>query len=105
MQCKATFDPDGSYSGRLATWTDTTRPCTQWQGITCSAAWRITGIDLSAQGLAGTLCFLLRDLSELVNLRFNNNSFTGGSCNHAVRLWPTSGWVACGAGGAMQCLP
>jgi hypothetical protein len=76
MQCKPYLDPDGTYSGRLATWSATTRPCTDWQGITC-AAWRITGIDLSAQGLGGSLCRELRDLPELVTVKFNNNSFTG----------------------------
>jgi hypothetical protein len=93
MQCKPTFDPDGTYSGRLATWTATTRPCTDWQGITC-AAWRVTGIDLSAQGLGGSLCFLLRDLSELVTLRFNNNSFTGGHWLNRGLGEPMSGRAA-----------
>lgn len=68
-----------------ATWTTTwnlsTTVSSSWKGITISTVAgesRVTGLNLGANNLVGTLPKELGQLSELKNLVLNNNLLTGG---------------------------
>lgn len=63
-----------SQSGVLASWNKSTSYCS-WEGVTCGKRhrWRVVALDLSFQGLAGTISPAIGTLTFLqsLNLSFN----------------------------------
>ena len=61
-------------------WTNNTNwlggPVSSWEGVTVSGG-RVTGLDLSANGLTGSLPAELGDLSALTSLDVSSNGLTG----------------------------
>ncbi|XP_004295582.1 PREDICTED: probable LRR receptor-like serine/threonine-protein kinase At3g47570-like [Fragaria vesca subsp. vesca] len=65
----------------------TTTPVCNWVGITCGARHhRVTHLNISYFGLAGTVPPELGNLSFLVDLDFTNNSFYGSLPQELARL-------------------
>ncbi|XP_059436695.1 probable LRR receptor-like serine/threonine-protein kinase At3g47570 [Corylus avellana] len=68
-------------------WSINTSVC-NWIGITCgSKHHRVTALNLSYMGLAGTIPPLMGNLSFLVKLSVTNNSFHGSIPNELARLY------------------
>ncbi|XP_020677529.1 receptor-like protein 7 isoform X1 [Dendrobium catenatum] len=59
--------------------------CCNWEGVTCDEWSRVISLDLSNQGLDGTINPSLFNLTSLRTLNFATNSFFGNSI-------PDSGW-------------
>ena len=63
-------------------WTDNTNWLVEldhcsWSGVTCMVGGIVTDLDLSNNGLNGTLPITLGDLTSLSSLSLNNNQLTG----------------------------
>jgi serine/threonine protein kinase/Leucine-rich repeat (LRR) protein len=66
------------HSGVLESWNQSTSYCS-WEGITCGKrhAWRVVALDLSSQGLAGTISPAVGNLTFLRLLNLSYNSLQG----------------------------
>ncbi|KAM7477808.1 hypothetical protein LguiA_026021 [Lonicera macranthoides] len=76
LQLKNTLKFDSSYSTKLVQWNHHTKDCCLWEGITCSKAGHVTGLDLSGEFIYGGIdnsrsLFSLRFLQSL-NLAYND---------------------------------
>ncbi|XP_048544531.1 putative receptor-like protein kinase At3g47110 [Triticum urartu] len=67
-----TQDPTGA----LRSWSNDRRFC-RWAGVNCSAAGRVTTLDVGSRRLAGTLSPAVADLAHLEVLNLTDNAFTG----------------------------
>ncbi|XP_042956403.1 LRR receptor-like serine/threonine-protein kinase GSO1 [Carya illinoinensis] len=68
-------------------WSSSTLIC-NWVGVTCgSKHHRVTALDLSNNGLVGTIPPHIGNLSLLVSLRLRNNSFHGSMPNELSHLY------------------
>ncbi|KAF7111070.1 hypothetical protein CFC21_111120 [Triticum aestivum] len=67
-----TQDPTGA----LRSWSNGTGIC-RWAGVNCSAAGRVTTLDVGSRRLAGTLSPAVADLAHLEVLNLTDNAFTG----------------------------
>ncbi|WVZ74621.1 LOW QUALITY PROTEIN: hypothetical protein U9M48_022782 [Paspalum notatum var. saurae] len=67
-------DPNGA----LSTWTNNTHFC-RWHGVSCSSTppYRVTGLNLTTQGLGGQISSSLGNMTFLETLDLSNNSFHG----------------------------
>ena len=71
----------------------TSRPIGEWHGVTTDTNNRVTELDLSINGLSGTIPSDLGDLSNLQVLKLNNNDLTGaipaelGRLNNLTELY------------------
>ncbi|WVZ74597.1 hypothetical protein U9M48_022761 [Paspalum notatum var. saurae] len=67
-------DPNGA----LTTWTNNTHFC-RWHGVSCSSTppYRVTGLNLTTQGLGGQISSSLGNMTFLETLDLSNNSFHG----------------------------
>ena len=67
------------HSGVLDSWNQSTSYCS-WEGVTCGRRhpWRVVALNLSSQGLAGTISPAIGNLSflRLLNLSYNTTAFT-----------------------------
>jgi len=66
------------HSGVLASWNQSSSHCS-WEGVTCSRRhrWRVVALDLSAQGLAGTISPAIGNLTFLRLLNLSINTLQG----------------------------
>ena len=67
---------------RGAGWTEdtnwkTTAPLESWHGVTIGPSGRVTGLDLTRNGLTGTIPAALQNLDELTGLWLGGNSLAG----------------------------
>ncbi|KAM7477804.1 hypothetical protein LguiA_026017 [Lonicera macranthoides] len=65
LQLKNTLIFDSSFSTKLVRWNHHTKDCCLWEGITCSKAGHVTGLDLDDESISGGI-----DNSSLFSLRF-----------------------------------
>nr|GEW74749.1 receptor kinase-like protein Xa21 [Tanacetum cinerariifolium] len=73
IKSQITLDPQGV----LDTWNDSLHFC-QWEGVTCGRKHRrVTELDLSSQGLVGTLSPSVGNLSFLRFFSLSSNTFEG----------------------------
>ncbi|KAF2945842.1 hypothetical protein DAI22_02g247000 [Oryza sativa Japonica Group] len=74
FQQRVTNDPNGA----LSNWSISTHFC-RWNGVTCSSTrpWRVTGLNLTTQNLAGQISPSLGNLTYLQTLDLSGNSFHG----------------------------
>jgi len=67
------------HSGVLDSWNQSTSYCS-WVGVTCGRRhrWRVVALNLSSQGLAGTISPAIGNLTflRLLNLSYNTTAFT-----------------------------
>ncbi|KAM7477826.1 hypothetical protein LguiA_026039 [Lonicera macranthoides] len=75
LQLKNTLEFDSEYSTKLVQWNHHNKDCCLWEGITCSKAGHVTGLDLSGEFIYGGIdnsssLFSLRFLQSL-NLAYN----------------------------------
>ncbi|CAN1187422.1 Probable LRR receptor-like serine/threonine-protein kinase At3g47570 [Linum perenne] len=72
----------------LTSWNDSTHFC-EWYGVSCSKRHygRVTALDLSSQGLSGSISPHVGNLSFLKVLSLYNNSFTREIPHEIGRLW------------------
>jgi len=64
-----------------ANWTETwnlNQPMDTWHGVTLSHEGCVIDLDLSANGLTGTIAVELADLRSIIELNLSVNNFTGG---------------------------
>ena len=54
-----------------------TQALEEWYGVTTDSLGRVTGLDLTGNGLTGTLPVSLRDLGEMTHLRIGDNELSG----------------------------
>ncbi|KAM7477815.1 hypothetical protein LguiA_026028 [Lonicera macranthoides] len=76
LQLKNTLEFDSEYSTKLVQWNHHNKDCCLWEGITCSKAGHVTGLDLSFESIYGGIdnsssLFSLRFLQSL-NLAYND---------------------------------
>ena len=66
------------HPGVLASWNQSSSHCS-WAGVTCSRRhqWRVVALDLSAQGLAGTISPAIGNLTFLRSLNLSFNGLRG----------------------------
>jgi len=66
------------HSGALDSWNKSTSYCS-WEGVTCGRRhrWRVVGLNLSSQGLAGTISPAIGNLTFLRLLDLSYNSLQG----------------------------
>ena len=66
------------HSGVLDSWNQSSSYCS-WEGVTCGKrhAWRVVALDLSSQGLAGTISPAIGNLTFLRLLNLSYNSLHG----------------------------
>ncbi|KAM5553921.1 receptor kinase-like protein Xa21 [Rosa sericea] len=84
IQSKLTFDPTNTVLG--GNWTTETSFC-NWFGVSCSKRrQRVTALKLPYMGLQGTISPHIGNLSFLVLLDLQNNSFTGSLPHEISRL-------------------
>ncbi|KAM7477830.1 hypothetical protein LguiA_026043 [Lonicera macranthoides] len=79
LQLKNTLKFNSSFSTKLVQWNHHNKDCCLWEGITCSKAGHVTGLDLNNETISGGIdnsssLFTLRFLQSL-NLADNNFSF------------------------------
>ncbi|CAM0147923.1 unnamed protein product [Urochloa decumbens] len=67
-----------SHAGALASWNQSTSYC-NWEGVTCSRRhqWRVVALDLSSQGLDGTISAAIGNLTFLRSLNLSFNTLQG----------------------------
>ena len=67
-----------SHSGALASWNRSTSYCS-WEGVTCGRRhrWRVVALNLTSQGLAGTISPAISNLTFLRSLNLSYNSLQG----------------------------
>ncbi|OEL33143.1 hypothetical protein BAE44_0005841 [Dichanthelium oligosanthes] len=67
-----------SHSGVMDSWNQSTSYCS-WEGVTCSRRhrWRVVALDLSSQGLAGTISPAIGNLTFLRSLNLSINTLQG----------------------------
>ncbi|XP_074282546.1 uncharacterized protein LOC141607085 [Silene latifolia] len=71
----------------LSSWNNTMHHCS-WQGVTCGRKHnRVTVLDLSSRGLAGTISPFIGNLSFLQSIRLYNNSLYGEIPKQLGRLF------------------
>ncbi|TKW31102.1 hypothetical protein SEVIR_2G083100v4 [Setaria viridis] len=65
-------------SGKLSSWNESTSYCS-WEGITCGKRypWRVVALDLSSQGLTGTISPAVGNLTFLLSLNLSSNALQG----------------------------
>lgn len=65
-------------NGALSNWSISTHFC-RWNGVTCSSTrpWRVAGLNLTTQNLAGQISPSLGNLTYLQTLDLSGNSFHG----------------------------
>uniref|UniRef100_A0ACD6AEI6 Uncharacterized protein n=1 Tax=Avena sativa TaxID=4498 RepID=A0ACD6AEI6_AVESA len=76
FKARVTSDPTGA----LRSWTNDTGTAASvcgWAGVNCSPAGRVTTLDVSSRGLAGTLSPAVADLVYLEFLNLTDNAFSG----------------------------
>ncbi|KAM7477975.1 hypothetical protein LguiA_026188 [Lonicera macranthoides] len=66
LQLQNTLEFDSSYSTKLVQWNHHNKDCCLWEGITCSKAGHVTGLDLNDQSIYGGI----DNSSSLFSLRF-----------------------------------
>ncbi|EEC80874.1 hypothetical protein OsI_23501 [Oryza sativa Indica Group] len=66
-------------SRALASWSNTSMEFCSWQGITCSSQSprRVIALDLSSEGITGSIPPCIANLTFLTMLQLSNNSFHG----------------------------
>jgi len=66
------------HSGVLDSWNQSTSYCS-WEGVTCGKRhpWRVVALDLSAQGLTGTISPAIGNLTFLLSLNLSTNALQG----------------------------
>jgi Leucine-rich repeat (LRR) protein len=66
------------HSGVLGSWNQSTSYCS-WEGVTCGTRhrWRVVALDLSSQGLAGTISPAIGNLTFLRSLNLSYNTLRG----------------------------
>ena len=66
------------HSGALDSWNKSTSYCS-WEGVTCGRRhrWRVVGLNLSSQGLAGTISPAIGNLTFLRLLDLSSNGLQG----------------------------
>ncbi|KAM7523046.1 hypothetical protein LguiA_012948 [Lonicera macranthoides] len=79
LQLKNTLTFDSSFSTKLVQWNHT-KDCCLWEGITCSKAGHVIGLDLNSESITGGIdnssgLFSLQFLQSL-NLAYNDFNFT-----------------------------
>ncbi|CAN6165566.1 unnamed protein product [Urochloa humidicola] len=67
-----------SHSGVLDSWNQNTSYCS-WEGVTCGQIhrWRVVGLNLSSQGLIGTISPAIGNLTFLTSLDLSKNTLQG----------------------------
>ncbi|CAL5079200.1 unnamed protein product [Urochloa decumbens] len=67
-----------SHSGVLDSWNQSTSYC-NWEGVTCSKRhqWRVVALELSSQGLEGTISPAIGNLTFLRSLNLSANTIQG----------------------------
>ncbi|KAL6839027.1 hypothetical protein ACP4OV_031081 [Aristida adscensionis] len=67
-----------NHSGVLASWNQSTSYCS-WEGVTCGKRhrWRVVALDLSSQGLVGTISPAISNLTFLRSLNLSVNILRG----------------------------
>ena len=89
------------HPGVLASWNQSSSHCS-WAGVTCSRRhqWRVVALDLSAQGLAGTISPAIGNLTFLRSLNLSFNGLRGeippsvGSLPASAPSGASSSWTS-----------
>ncbi|KAM7481310.1 hypothetical protein LguiB_005893 [Lonicera macranthoides] len=78
LQLKNTLKFDSSFSSKLVQWNHHNKDCCLWEGITCSKAGHVTGLDLNNQSISGGIdnSSSLFSLRFLQSLNLADNDFT-----------------------------
>uniref|UniRef100_A0A0E0E391 Receptor kinase-like protein Xa21 n=1 Tax=Oryza meridionalis TaxID=40149 RepID=A0A0E0E391_9ORYZ len=63
----------------LSSWSNASMEFCSWHGVTCSTQYprRVTALDLSSEGITGSISPCIADLTYLTKLQLSNNSFYG----------------------------
>ncbi|GJM90587.1 hypothetical protein PR202_ga06885 [Eleusine coracana subsp. coracana] len=74
--------------GALSSWSNTSQNFCNWSGVSCSAQTqsRVTALNLSSQGLGGTIPPCIGNLSSITSLDMSNNGFRGSIPTELGRL-------------------
>ena len=78
------YDPTGA----LSSWSNTSLNFCNWSGVSCSlqTPLRVTALNLSSQGLSGSMPPCLGNLSSLESLDLSSNKFHGNIPSELGRL-------------------
>ena len=79
-------------------------PLGEWHGVTTDADGRVTGLDLSQNGLEGEIPYGLGVLDRLVNLSLSNNRLKGGIPSDIASL-PELRFLSVDGNRLTRCIP
>ncbi|XP_027150439.1 probable leucine-rich repeat receptor-like protein kinase At1g35710 [Coffea eugenioides] len=69
---------DNHSQSQLSSWSSSANPCSNWVGIRCNKAGRISGINITSSGIRGTLGHLnFSSLPHLTTIDLSQNALYG----------------------------